>query len=145
MENNKELKTNWNGWEHLPAIGANPPPTRPPKAKMQIASALFHPHGFSLFRSCANDIWGGCRLCFFSFFTFQYHICDICDISHMRYWKVKKQIKQRPQAPQISFARDWDNEKLHGRNSAEAICVLAFGGRVGGGLAPMGGKCSYPF
>ena len=67
----------------------------------------------------------------------------------MRYWKVKKEIKQRSQAPQISFAQDRDSEKSCGRNSAEAICVLAFGGqvqgRVGGGLAPMVGKCSYPF
>ena len=70
-------------------------------------------------------------------------------ISHMRYWKVKKEIKQRPQAPQISFAQDRDSEKLRGRNTAEAIFVLDFGGRVqgrvGGGLAPMAGKCSYPF
>ena len=35
------------------------------------------------------------------------------------------------------------------RKTVEAICVLDFGGRVqgrvGGGLAPMAGKCSYPF
>ena len=70
-------------------------------------------------------------------------------ISHMQYWKVKKEIKQRPQAPQISFAQDRDSEKPWGRNSAEGISILAFGsrvrGQVRGGLAPMVGKCSYPF
>ena len=60
------------------------------------------------------------------FLTFQYHICDI--------EKQKIKIKQRPQAPQISFAQDRDNEKQQGRNSASAICVFAFRGRVRGGL-----------
>ena len=59
--------------------------------------------------------------------------------------KSKKEIKQRLQAPQISFAQDRDREKSCGWNSAEVICILAFGGQVGGGLAPMVGNFSYPF
>ena len=66
-------------------------------------------------------------------------------ISHMRYWKVNKEIKQRPQAPQISFAQDRESEKPQGRNSVEAICVLDFRGRVGGGLAPMQGNALILF
>ena len=99
MENNKELKTNRNGLEHLPTIGANPPRTRPPKAKTQIASALFRPRSFWLSRSCAYDIWGACGLCFISFFTFQYRICDISHlryISHMRYCKCEIMTSKYP-------------------------------------------------
>ena len=56
-----------------------------------------------------------------------------------------KEKQNKGRRPQISFAQDWDNEKPCGRNNAEVICVLAFRGRVRGGLDPMVGKCSYPF
>ena len=71
MENNKQLKTNWNGQDNLPAIGANPPRTRPPKAKTQIASALFHPRDFLLSRSfTVQIIFEACGLCFVFFLVF---------------------------------------------------------------------------
>ena len=35
---------------------SNRPRTRPRKAKMQIALAIFHPCAISLYRSCANEI-----------------------------------------------------------------------------------------
>ena len=38
-----------------------------------------------------------------------------------------------------------ESDKPRGRKNVEAICVLDFGGQVGGGLAPMAGKFSYPF
>ena len=38
-----------------------------------------------------------------------------------------------------------ESDKPHGRKNGEAICVLTFRGRVGGGLAPIAGKVSYPF
>ena len=49
---------------------SNPPRPWPRKAKMQIALALFRSCGFSLSRSCENEIWGSCGLCFIFFLLF---------------------------------------------------------------------------
>ena len=71
-------------------------------------------------------------------------------ISQVRYityaiLKTKKK-RQRPSLSNIiCTVEDRESEKPRGQNNTEVICVLAFGGRVGGGLAPMAGKLSYPF
>ena len=64
--------------------------------------------------------------------------------------KTKQKIEQRLQASNIiCIVEDRESEKPRGRNNTKVIFVLAFGGRVrgwvGGGLAPMEGKFSYPF
>ena len=120
---------------------SNPPRTwpRPRKAKTQIALALFRSCGFLLSRSCGNEIWGACSLCFIYFLLFNIayaiYLTSViyrrCDISYMRYWKAK--IKNKTEAA-ISFSKHWDSEKTEERKNASAICILPFRGRGRGGL-----------
>ena len=58
-----------------------------------------------------------------------YGIYRTCNIE-----KQNIKIKQRPQAPQISFSKHRDSEKPQEQNSASAIYILPFRGRVRGGL-----------
>ena len=58
----------------------------------------------------------------------------------------KTKTKQRPRASNIICrVKHRESDKPCGQINTEAICVSPFGGRVGGGLAPMAGKFSYPF
>ena len=59
--------------------------------------------------------------------------------------KTKNKTKQRPRASNIiCIVKDQESDKPCWRKNAEAICVSPFGGRVGGGLAPIRGNFSYP-
>ena len=75
----------------------------------------------------------------------------ISQVRYIAYAILKtKQKKQRPQASNIiCTVKHRESDKSRWRKKVEAICVSPFGGRVrgrvGGGLAPMAGKFSYPF